>query len=175
VRQLDLDGLDTEGPEGRGELAQAFSIGAVAATHRQRVVVEPQQIAALGHCLALEGGEDRDPELLEGLPDRGLLAPPELLAHAKDDRTLVGDDDGIVGEDGVGVVGQRRLVEEHLATGVAEGGNEGVVLSLGRVELWLRDVVPDRGVGVSEGIAGSTNEDSFQIFDHALGTERLHF
>jgi hypothetical protein len=66
-------------------------------------------------------------------------------------------------------------VIEHLAAGVAQGGDEGVVLGLGLVELWLRDVVPAHRVGAAEGLVGSPDEDSCQIFDHALGTESLHF
>ena len=59
MRQLHLDRVDAERAEGSGELAETFGVRSVAAADRERIVVEPQQIATLGGGLALESGKRR--------------------------------------------------------------------------------------------------------------------
>ena len=120
VGKLDLDGLRAEWAQRGRQLAKALGVGAVAASNRQGVVVEPHQVAALGGGLILEGGEDRHAEILEGRGDGRLFTAPLSLAHAQHDGAGIGDDDRIVGEDRVGVFRQRSVVEDHLATEILE-------------------------------------------------------
>ena len=78
--------FDPERTKGRSQLAEALGIGAVAAAHREGLVVEPEKVAALGGGLALESGQDRHAKSLEGRRDGLLFAAALGLAHAVERR-----------------------------------------------------------------------------------------
>ena len=89
--ELYLDRFHPERAQGGGQLAEAFGVGPVSAADCQRLVVEPQQVAALGHGFAFERGEDRHAQIdsrvaamaassprRSALPIRSTMAPSSV-------------------------------------------------------------------------------------------------
>ena len=96
VGKLHLDRLHAERPQGRGQLTEPLGVGAVAAPHRQRPLVQPYEIAALGGRFALESRQDGHVQRLQRRRDGRLLAAALDLAHPQDDGAGVGDDHRVV-------------------------------------------------------------------------------
>jgi hypothetical protein len=101
VREVEREHLRVR--EGGRELLDAARVRAVAAADEERVVVEPERVAAVDRPRRLDPGGDGDAGAREGGLERGRLAEAPVLARPQEDGALVADEDGVVGVDGVGV------------------------------------------------------------------------
>jgi selenide, water dikinase len=144
VREVDADHLDL-GQE-LGERPDARVVRAVAASHEERPLVEPDRIAALRERWRSEPACDGNAGLDEvGRHGVGLAAPP-FLPGTEEDRAPVGDDGRVVDVDGVGIRPVRRLREDDLGPRLRQEGAKGLVL--GRHHGWIG--LPPPAVGPPE-------------------------
>ena len=156
------------------QLAQPFRVRSKSLTDRECVVIDPQEVAALGDRLPMKCRNDRHADLFQTAGQAGLLASSKLLAHAKEDSPAVGDDRGIVNEDGVGSVRLRLIVPKNLDSLSLQHVYERIVLRLRRWKVRWARISPFHWIGNGERAIGSLDEDLPQRTDHALTPVRLH-
>jgi hypothetical protein len=89
-----------------------------------------------------------------------LLATPQLLAHAQQDRAVVGDQRRVEHEDRVGAPWLRVVVLDHFGAGPSQYGDKRVVLLPGDRQVGPAGVVPERGVVHREGFVGAAHQDA---------------
>ena len=81
---------------------------------------------------------------------------------------MLGQQRRVVDEDGVGVVGQRRVVVDHLHTRAEQSVDEGIVLFLGQRQVRLVGVVPARRIGRAESRVRPPHKDTLQGGEHGV-------
>ena len=116
----------------RQELAQLRDAGAVRAVAdpgQERPFVQPEQVAAFGRRRRLQSARDRDPELRQIRGERLRLRTAPLLTRTQQDRAGVGEQQGVVRVDRVGITRDRSATEDHLGPAARQ------LLAKGRVLL----------------------------------------
>ncbi len=86
----------------------------------------------------------------------------------QDDRAAVGDQRRVVGEDGVGVVDQGRVMVDNFDAVAEQRIDKGVVLLLGQWQIRLVGVMPARRVSRAEGRIGPPHQHRLQRREHRL-------
>ena len=126
VRQVEDDQLDV-----RKQLAQRLDAGVVrpvAPSDEERLLVEPDRVAAFRERRRVEPPGDRDSCFHEVGGHCLRLGPPLLLAGPKENGAGVRDDGGVVGIDRIGVRLSPTLAEHDLRPVRREQLSEGRVL-----------------------------------------------
>ncbi len=105
-------------------------------------MAQPQQIAALGQCLAVQRGEDRDAQRIQAPRHRRLFAAPQRFAHPQNHRARIGDQRRVEHKDRVGAAFLWLVVVDHLGAGAQQDRHQRVVLLLGLRQVGPAGVVP---------------------------------
>src|SRR6266540_3923772 len=163
--RLDPDAHLAEDPP---ELAEPLRVRPEALAHRQDVVIEPEQVAALRGRGRPQPPDDGHAHLLERFADGVLFATAELLPHPQDDRALIRHDHRVVDEDRIREARQRRIVRPDVDAGGAQQVDEPVVFGPGLLEIRLARVAPCARILDRERIVGSADSDDPQRVGHAL-------
>ena len=77
------------------QLPDALVVGAVGSTDDERLLVQPERVAAFQRAGAVNAGQDGNAKGEQCLCQRLLLAAPECLAHPADDGALARDERGV--------------------------------------------------------------------------------
>ena len=91
----------------------------------------------------MEAVVDRDAHRFETAPDRLLLAPPERLSHAHEDRAPIDDQHRVMHVDRIGQAGERGVVADHLCARVLEQSDERRMFPPSPAEVGSSGVVPE--------------------------------
>ncbi len=102
-----------------GELLDARSVRAVAASDEERVVVEPERVAAVDRSRRLDSPRDGDACAGEVGLEGARLAEPPVLAGPEEHGTVVADKQRVVRVDGVRVA-RLAVGDDHLGAGLLE-------------------------------------------------------
>ena len=120
VGQLDRDNRDAQTGHRPSQLVQCLGVGAKAEADGHGVVVEPQQVAALGPGVAVQGVINGHAELLQAAGQGRLLAAAQVLAHTEHHRPGIGDQDRVVDIDGIGAIRLGPVVVKDLGAALAQ-------------------------------------------------------
>ena len=155
VRAVQVGQVEREHLDLRQEVAQRGHPGVVrpvAASDRERALVEPEQVPALGARRLLERAEHPHAGVLEVTGDGLRLAPSGGLPRPEQDDAPIGRQHRVVDVDRVGVTIDRCLADHDLGPGPLELGPAGAVLLGGApgVGLGVPTVLPPvREVGAA--------------------------
>ena len=131
VGQRQRDDRHAERREQIAQLDDGRVVRAVGEADAERVVVQPERVAAVHRRLAADGAEDRHVEFIERPAHRLLLAAPQRFPRLRDDRPGIRDDGRVVDEDRIQEVrrdGDEIVLIDHLRAGGRDERDEGVVL-----------------------------------------------
>ncbi len=121
-------------------------------------MIHPQQVAALGSRISIQGSQDGNAQLLIRARHSSLFAAPFLLAHAQDDRPVIGNKRGIEGVDGVGVIGQVFVVIDHFRAARTQYICQGIMLLLRKRQVGASNVMPFPWIGRAKSLVGTLQE-----------------
>jgi len=154
VGQLHGDDGHADIDQRLSQLPQPFRVRAKALPNCQGVVINPQQIAALRPSLAVQ--RIVHAELLQAPSNSRLLTHAQRLAHLQDHRPVVRDDDRIVHKDGIGMIGQRLVVINHLGSSLPQNIHQSIMLLASDLKIRSADIVPLGGVIDRKGLIASS-------------------
>src|SRR5437764_2858269 len=126
VRQVEGDDVET------GQLRERIGtspVRPVAEADKQRLFVEPDQVASLGEGGLVEPSRDRETNARQIDSKRLRLGAAAVLPGPKQHGALVRDQHGVVDVDGVGVALDRRLAEHDFGAGAGQQLAERIVLA----------------------------------------------
>ena len=135
---------------------------------RQRALIEPQHIAALTLCIAMQSRVNWNAPAHERLRLCFLFANAQRLAHFQNDRTVITDKARIMRELRIGMIRQQRIMEQHLGAGIAQQLRERVVFLLRGSKVNRRTVMPALRISGGDGRIGAAHKHTPQRCHHTL-------
>src|SRR5437879_11979370 len=171
VRERDGFHVDPGSHEEIAKPKESLLVRPKTLAHREEIVSDPQEIAALGGGWGSQRSEDGHAVFVKSLRDRRLLPAPKLLAHPEDDRTAIRHDHGIVDEERIRLSLLRFVVIPDLDARYLKEGDERVMFLSRGFEVRSCGVTPNLRLRRCERSVRLTDEHDPQRFDHALTPE----